>query len=67
MDMKGGMCGCSHHKIMPILVILFGLLFLLGSFDVVTTYTVGMIWPILVIIGGFTKLSGRMCKCNSMY
>ena len=60
---KGMMCKCSHHKVMPILVIVFGLLFLGGALEWVSPMTVMVTWPILVIIGGVMKLSGGMCKC----
>ncbi len=56
-DMKG--CRCGHHKMFGWLVVLFGLTFLLGAFNVLSAYVVGMIWPVLVIIAG----CGMMCKC----
>ncbi|MDP3956398.1 MAG: DUF5668 domain-containing protein [bacterium] len=56
-------CGCMHHKIVPLLVVVFGLVFLLGALDMMSMATVGMIWPVLVILGGLTKLSEGMCKC----
>lgn len=64
MDGKN-MCKCPHHKVVPILVILLGITFLLGNWGTIEWSTVNTIWPILVIIGGATKLSGKMgmCKC----
>jgi len=56
-------CGCPHHKVMPVLVVLFGLLFLLGAYGVVGDRTVSVGWPLLVIVGGLMKMSGGMCKC----
>ena len=56
-------CRCPHHKMVPILVILFGALFLLGALDMVSAWTVSIGWPILVIVGGFTKLMKNKCKC----
>jgi len=66
MNMGGGKCTCSHHKVMPVLVTVFGLVFLLGALNVFTADVVGIIWPILVIIGGLTKLMGGNCKCCSV-
>lgn len=62
----GGSCGackCIHHKLPSILITLFGLLFLLKAFDSVSVATVDIVWPILVVVGGLTKLSGGKCKC----
>ena len=61
MSMGGKTCGCGHHKVLPILVILFGLDFLLASFSVVSMGFLGMTWPILVIIAGIVKLV--KCGC----
>ena len=66
MDDKAMMCGCPHHKIVPGLVILFGLLFLLGAYDVFTMRTVQIVWPILVIVAGLMKISQGSCKCCKM-
>ncbi len=57
------MCGCPHHKAGGVLVILFGLVFLLGAYEWVTPGTVSVAWPILVIIGGIGMLCGGSCKC----
>jgi len=48
---------------MPGLVVLFGALFLLGSFDIVSAGTVNMVWPILVILAGGMKMMEGKCKC----
>lgn len=58
-----GMCRCPHHKVKPVLVILFGVLFLLGSYGVVSEHTVEIGWPILVILAGLMKLFSGWCKC----
>jgi len=61
-DMKMGMaCRCPHHKVMPILVILFGLDFLLGTVGTLTWGFVNVSWPILVILAGCMKLV--KCGC----
>ncbi|OGZ53598.1 MAG: hypothetical protein A3B25_00650 [Candidatus Ryanbacteria bacterium RIFCSPLOWO2_01_FULL_48_26] len=60
---QGKTCPCPHHKMTPILVVLIGVDFLLGAFNILTPETVQIIWPILVIIGGLTKLNEGRCKC----
>jgi hypothetical protein len=62
-EMKGKTCGgsCGCHKLFPIVVILFGLLFLLGALNIVTWWFVDVAWPILVIIVGIKKL--MKCGC----
>lgn len=58
-----GMCKCSHHKAVPMCIILIGLSFLLARLNILTEAAVAMIWPILLIIIGFTKI--KKCKCCS--
>jgi len=60
---KGMVCKCSHHKVIPWLVILIGLDFLLGATMVLTWTFVDITWPILLIIGGVVKLV--RCNCCS--
>jgi len=59
------MCKCPHHKAMPVLVILFGLVFLLGNWGILSWNAVNVIWPVLVILAGAMKLGEEsgMCKC----
>ena len=59
--MQGKTCKCGHHKVFPIIVILFGLEFLLAAVGVLTWSFVAVTWPILVIIVGFMKL--MRCNC----
>jgi hypothetical protein len=59
----GGKCGCGHHKVIPILIIILGLAFLLAQVNVLTWAFVGVTWPILIIIAGCVKLMGSSCKC----
>ena len=56
-------CACPHHKALPVLIILFGLLFLLGKMNIIGQSMVSMWWPVLVIAGGLVKLTKKMCKC----
>jgi hypothetical protein len=57
----GKTCQCSHHKVVPLLVILFALDFFLGTLGVLSAQFVSLSWPILVAIAGFMKMS--KCKC----
>lgn len=62
-DGKMCACGCPCHMMKGILVILFGLTFLLGTFEVLSQHVVNIIWPILVIlVGGGIMMKGK-CKC----
>lgn len=62
--MKGGMmCKCPHHKVIPLLVLLFGLDFLFGALHWVSTGFVSVTWPILVVAVGVMKLMKGACKC----
>ncbi len=65
MEMKEGMkCNCTHHSVVPWIVILLGLTFLLQAMGRVSDQFVSYAWPILVIIAGLTKVMNRkMCKC----
>ena len=58
-------CKCPHHKVTPILVMLFGLTFLLGTLGTLSWDTVNIIWPVLVILAGAMTLGDKsgMCKC----
>ena len=56
-------CGCMHHSMVPIILILIALTFLFGTTGVLSVYTVGIIWPILVIIGSGMKMMSHRCKC----
>ena len=64
----GGSCGkkgcnCPHHKVMPIGIILIALTFLLGTWGIFNEGTVAVIWPVLLLIIGVTKLMGQKCSC----
>jgi len=66
MKAGGGMkCSCPHHKAIPALVILFGLLFLLEALGSVSMRTVSIIWPLIVIVAGIMKWTAKGCKCCS--
>lgn len=59
----GRTCQCKHHSFVPGLVVLFGLTFLLEAFGSLSAGTVSVIWPILVILAGILKMTGRSCGC----
>ena len=60
---KGMKCQCPHHKMVPSLMVLFGLAFLLKALGVLTDSFVDVAWPILVILAGGMKMMENKCKC----
>ena len=54
-------CKCTHHKLVPLCIALIGLAFLLLQLNVLAEATVGVVWPILLIVIGITKMA--KCKC----
>ncbi len=48
---------------MPLMIMLIGFAFLLGELGMVSMHTVGIIWPILVIIAAGTKMNEDKCTC----
>ena len=63
MNSGNNACRCTHHKIGPILIILFGLGFLLEATGTLSALTLSYAWPMLVIVFGIMKLTGRKCGC----
>lgn len=61
MNSKGKMCGCPHHKVVPLSIMLIGVVFL--PLHVLSPMAVSVIWPILLVIIGGTKLGSSGCKC----
>lgn len=63
--MKGNKksCVCSHHSILPILVILFATSFLLKEQGLLAVESVNIFWPILVGIAGIVMLVEDKCDC----
>jgi hypothetical protein len=59
-------CGCPCHKATGVLTIIFGLIFLLGAFDLISQHAVSIAWPIIVILVGAKKVTQGMCKCCKM-
>lgn len=60
---NGSGCKCMHHKVVPVLIILFGLNFLLGGLGVLSANAVDIVWPVIVVLIGFMKLMKGACKC----
>ncbi len=63
--MGGGanVCKCPHHKMVPLLIFIIGLLFFLNAINVVTTSALTMLWPVAVMLVGLMKMMKRKCKC----
>lgn len=60
---SGMTCKCPHHKMVPLLIVLFALAFLLKAFNVVMEEFVNVAWPVLVGLAGVMKLSEGSCTC----
>ena len=54
-------CPCQY--MMGLLVVLFGLTFLLRELGVISNHFASITWPIIVIVAGLKALFGHMCKC----
>ena len=57
------MCRCPHHKIVPLLIFVIGLLFFLNTLNVVTSSAVATLWPIALMLIGLMKMMSNKCKC----
>ncbi len=57
------MCKCPHHKIVPMLIALIGVLFLLSALNIIGEKLTMIGWPVLVILIGLNKMMGGKCKC----
>lgn len=56
-------CKCPHHKMIPALIVLFGVLFLLEALGVIAMSLVSVVWPVLVILAGLQKMMAGKCRC----
>jgi predicted RND superfamily exporter protein len=63
MEMSSNTCKCPHHKIIPLLILIFGLTLLAGALNWVSGNTVYIVAALVVILIGLQKLIG--CKCCS--
>lgn len=61
--MGGKTCPCPHHKMVPLCVFAIGLVFFLNTLGILSAYETAVIWPLLLMVIGGTKLMGGMCKC----
>ena len=61
--MNGNMCKCPHHSFFPLLVVAFGVVFLLGQWNILTMAAVNTLWPIIVVVAGLFKMMKRKCTC----
>ena len=59
----GGKCNCMHHKMFSILIVAFGTLFLFQAYGQIDSAAVAIVWPVIVILAGLSKLFKGMCKC----
>ena len=58
--MEGKSCKCAHHKVVPVCIALIGLAVLLMKLDVYASI-MGLIWPVLLVVIGGTKMVE--CEC----
>ena len=57
-------CCCPCHAMSGILIALIGLVFLLGSLEVLSQKVVAYAWPVLLILLGLKNSIGKgKCKC----
>ena len=61
--MPGKMCGCPHHKMIPVFIVAFGLLFLFHELNVISSHALNIAWPIVVVLAGLQKMFKGVCKC----
>ncbi len=65
-NMTGGsgmVCKCNHHKVVPMMVFLIGLVLLLGALNILSSNLVSILWPAFLTIAGFMKMMEGKCKC----
>lgn len=60
------MCKCPHHKVVPVLIVLLGLVFLLQAMGTISSDFASLAWPVVIILIGLQKLFGGMCSCCNM-
>ena len=63
--MEGKKCGCPHHKMVPLFIVLIGVTFLLQAGGYIGAEMVAVIWPVLLILIGLMKMMNGACKCCS--
>lgn len=63
MPHDGRHCGCGHHKIIPFIVLVIGIMFFLQAVGTVDPVLNAKVWPVLVILAALIKLTSGKCKC----
>ena len=56
-------CNCPHHKAIPVCIMLIAITFLLGAWGILSEGAVSVIWPVLLLVIGGTKLMKNKCTC----
>jgi len=56
-------CDCFHHHTIPVLMVLFATVFLLGYQGYISAEAVNFFWPLLVGVAGLVKLYEASCRC----
>lgn len=58
-----GYCGCFHHKVVSLAVLLIAVAFLLQVWGLVSEVFVAWTWPILLGLAMLIKLGSGKCGC----
>jgi len=61
--MRKNTCTCTHHKLVPILALLFAILFLLHNCGYINDQFLSIAWPMLVGLGAISFLGEDECPC----
>lgn len=56
-------CCCPCHKAMGVLVVLFGLSFLLERLGLISHEAASLAWPIFIVLAGVKMIAKDCCKC----
>ena len=56
-------CRCPHHKAGSVLIILFGLNFLLATLGYLDASIARLAWPTIIVLYGLVKFISGSCKC----
>lgn len=56
-------CKCGHHKLVPLLFVILGIVLLLGSLGRISLQVIGISLSVIVILAGLAKFFGGMCTC----
>ncbi len=59
----GKVCRCPHHKTIPVLIVIFALLFLLHAMGNLSDHALSLGWPIVLGLAGLFKIFAGGCKC----